>query len=112
MMFHRLVSGKKRRWRHFLLRLLDRQAVSESGIIMISALVVGTGAGFGAVFEGCGGVQGLMGEGVGQVKEKRFVRRFDESKRLIRVKPGQTGLILVVADVRFDLGFVPVQRQG
>jgi len=39
-----------RKWRHFLPRLLDQQAVSESGIIMISALVVGTGAGLGAVF--------------------------------------------------------------
>jgi CIC family chloride channel protein len=49
-MFHRLVSDNMRRWRHLLPRLLDQQAVSESGIIMISAMVVGGGAGLGAVF--------------------------------------------------------------
>jgi len=49
-MFHRLGSGSQNRWRHFLPRLLDQQAVSESGIIMISALVVGIGSGLGAVF--------------------------------------------------------------
>ncbi|MGD8304033.1 MAG: chloride channel protein, partial [Desulfobacterales bacterium] len=37
-------------WLHYLPRLLDQQAVSESGIIMITALVVGAGAGLGAVF--------------------------------------------------------------
>ena len=50
MMFRRLVSGRLGRWRHLLPRLLDQQAVSESGIIMITALVVGGGAGLGAVF--------------------------------------------------------------
>jgi CIC family chloride channel protein len=50
MMFRRLVSGKLGRWRHLLPRLLDQQAISESGIIMITALVVGGGAGLGAVF--------------------------------------------------------------
>jgi CIC family chloride channel protein len=49
-MFRRLVSGKIGKWRHLLPRLLDQQAVSESGIIMISALVVGAGAGLGAAF--------------------------------------------------------------
>jgi CIC family chloride channel protein len=41
-------TGK--RPRQLLTRLLDRQAVSESGVIMITALVVGAGAGLGAVF--------------------------------------------------------------
>ena len=49
-MFRRLVNSRLFRWRHLLPRLLDRQAVSESGIIMITALVVGAGAGLGAVF--------------------------------------------------------------
>jgi CIC family chloride channel protein len=49
-MFRRLVNGNISRWRHLLPRLLDQQAVSESGIIMVSALVVGAGAGLGAVF--------------------------------------------------------------
>jgi CIC family chloride channel protein len=50
LMFRRLVKGSISRWRHLLPRLLDQQAVSESGIIMVSALVVGAGAGLGAVF--------------------------------------------------------------
>jgi hypothetical protein len=45
----RLISGRIGKWRQLLPRLLDRQAVSESGIIMITALVVGGGAGLGAV---------------------------------------------------------------
>ena len=49
-MFRRLVNGTISKWRHLLPRLLDQQAVSESGIIMISAMVVGGGAGLGAVF--------------------------------------------------------------
>jgi CIC family chloride channel protein len=49
-MFHRLTSGWRNRWRHLLPRLLDQQAVSESGVIMITALLVGGGAGLGAVF--------------------------------------------------------------
>jgi len=49
-MFRRLVSSRVGRWRHLLPRLLDQQAVSESGIIMLTALVVGGGAGLGAVF--------------------------------------------------------------
>jgi CIC family chloride channel protein len=49
-MFRRLVSDSIHRWRHLLPRLLDQRAVSESGIIMISASVVGCGAGLGAVF--------------------------------------------------------------
>ncbi|MGD9410282.1 MAG: chloride channel protein [Desulfobacterales bacterium] len=49
-MFHRLVNGSISRWRHLFSRLLDQQAVSESGIIMVSALVVGAGSGLGAVF--------------------------------------------------------------
>ena len=50
LMFHRLVNGSISRWRHLFSRLLDQQAVSESGIIMVSALVVGAGSGLGAVF--------------------------------------------------------------
>jgi CIC family chloride channel protein len=50
LMFRRLVSGRIHRWRHLLPRLLDQRAVSESGIIMLSATVVGGGAGLGAVF--------------------------------------------------------------
>jgi CIC family chloride channel protein len=46
----RLINGRIGKWRQLLPRLLDRQAVSESGIIMITALVVGGGAGLGAVF--------------------------------------------------------------
>ena len=42
-------SATGRRLRRRLSGLLDGQAVSESGIIMITALVVGIGAGFGAV---------------------------------------------------------------
>jgi hypothetical protein len=49
-MFHCLVSGSISRWRHLLPRLLDQQAVSEPGIIIISAMMVGGGAGLGAVF--------------------------------------------------------------
>jgi CIC family chloride channel protein len=49
-MFRRLISGSIHKWRHLLPRLLDQRAVSESGIIMISATVVGGGAGLGAVF--------------------------------------------------------------
>ena len=37
-------------WRQLLPSLLDQRAISESGIIMITALVVGAGAGLGAVF--------------------------------------------------------------
>ena len=49
-MFHRLVNGSISRCRHLFSQLLDQQAVSESGIIMVSALVVGAGSGLGAVF--------------------------------------------------------------
>ena len=49
-MFRRFINDGISRWRHLLPRLLDQQAVSESGIIMASALVVGAGAGLGAVF--------------------------------------------------------------
>jgi CIC family chloride channel protein len=38
-----------RRWRHLLSQWLDRQAMSESALIMLTALVVGAGAGLGAV---------------------------------------------------------------
>ncbi len=48
-MFRRLRSTATEHWRHLLPRLLDRQAVSESGIITITALVVGIGSGLGAV---------------------------------------------------------------
>jgi CIC family chloride channel protein len=50
LMFRRLVNNWVGRWRRRLPRLLDQQAISESGIIMITALVVGGGAGLGAVF--------------------------------------------------------------
>jgi len=49
-MFRRLTSARVRSWCRLLPRLLDQQAISESGIIMITALVVGAGAGLGAVF--------------------------------------------------------------
>ena len=49
-MFRRFLNGTISKLRHRLPRLLDHQAVSESGIIMITALVVGAGAGLGAVF--------------------------------------------------------------
>jgi len=50
MMFRRLTTGWAGKWRHLLPRLLDQQTLSESGIIMITALVVGAGSGLGAVF--------------------------------------------------------------
>jgi CIC family chloride channel protein len=50
LMLRRLLNGSIRKWRQLLPRLLDQRAVSESGIIMISAAVVGGGAGLGAVF--------------------------------------------------------------
>ncbi|MEJ2286278.1 MAG: chloride channel protein, partial [Desulfobacterales bacterium] len=45
-----MTSERVRRWCRLLPRMLDQQAISESGIIMITALVVGAGAGLGAVF--------------------------------------------------------------
>ncbi len=50
LMLRRLVSHSGGRWGRLLPRLLDQRAISESGIIMITALVVGGGAGLGAVF--------------------------------------------------------------
>ena len=47
--FRHPISAAGRRVGHLLSGLVDRQAVSESGIIMITALVVGIGAGLGAV---------------------------------------------------------------
>jgi hypothetical protein len=50
-MFRRLAgSSIIDSWRRLLSRLLDQRAVSESGIIMISATLVGVGSGLGAVF--------------------------------------------------------------
>ena len=50
-MFRRLAGGSIiYSWRRLLSRLLDQRAVSESGIIMISATLVGAGSGLGAVF--------------------------------------------------------------
>jgi CIC family chloride channel protein len=46
---YRLRKGLTRRWRRLLSQWLDRQAMSESAIIMLTALVVGVGAGLGAV---------------------------------------------------------------
>jgi CIC family chloride channel protein len=47
---HRLRNNSwSTRWRRLLSRWLDRQAMSESAIIMLTALVVGAGAGLGAV---------------------------------------------------------------
>ena len=50
-MFRRLAgSSIIDSWRRLLSRLLYQRAVSESGIIMISATLVGVGSGLGAVF--------------------------------------------------------------
>ena len=47
---HRLGTASwSTRWRRLLSQWLDRQAMSESAIIMLTALVVGAGAGLGAV---------------------------------------------------------------
>ncbi len=47
---HRLRNNSwSTRWRRLLSQWLDRQAMSESAIIMLTALVVGAGAGLGAV---------------------------------------------------------------
>jgi len=48
-LYHLRDSAWSRRWRRLLSQWLDRQAMSESAIIMLTALVVGIGAGLGAV---------------------------------------------------------------
>ncbi len=51
--FRHPAGTRGRRLPHLLSGLLDRQAVSESGIIMITALMVDIGAGLGAVAFRC-----------------------------------------------------------
>ena len=61
--------SKGRRWRRRLPRWLDQRMVSESGVILFTALIVGVGAGLGAVVfrRLIDGVQTLAYDGVGGI---------------------------------------------
>ena len=64
-------SSWSRRGQRFLSQWLDRQAMSESAVIMLTALIVGVGAGLGAVVfrRLIAGVQALSYDGLGGVLE-------------------------------------------
>ncbi len=61
------IGSVVRRWRQRLPRWLDQHRLSESGVIMLTALIVGVGAGLGAVVFRwlIGGVQHLAYDGLG-----------------------------------------------
>jgi CIC family chloride channel protein len=69
--FFGLTDRLRRSWRQSLSQWLDRQALSESAIIMLTALVVGIGAGLGAVIfrRLIAGVQSLAYGGLGGLLE-------------------------------------------
>ncbi len=68
-LFHGSDSSFGQQWRQQLSRWLDQRGISESGIIIVTALVVGIGAGLGAVLfrRLIEGVQSLAFEGVGSL---------------------------------------------